>query len=45
VNKGYAGSFCWAYFDNRADDEGYWPDAKSGMQAIAQQIPSAMTGE
>lgn len=45
VTQGFAGSFCWAYFDNRADKEGYWPDAEPGMKAIADMIPAAMTGE
>jgi hypothetical protein len=45
VNQGYAGTFCWAYFDNRGDDEGTWNDAKPGVEAIAAQIPDAITGE
>jgi len=45
VNQGYAGTFCWAYFDNRADSEGTWDDARSAVQAIAEQIPEAITGE
>jgi hypothetical protein len=45
VAQGYAGTFCWAYFDNRADSEGTWTDAKPGVEAIAAQIPQAMTGE
>ena len=45
VNQGYAGTFCWAYFDNRGDDEGTWTDAKPGVEAIAAQIPDAITGE
>ena len=45
VNQGYAGTFCWAYFDNRADDEGTWTDARPGVEAIAALIPSAITGE
>lgn len=44
VEKGYAGSFCWAYFDNRKDKEGYWVDAKPGMQAISELIPEYMSG-
>jgi hypothetical protein len=45
VNQGYAGTFCWAYFDNRGDDEGTWNDAQPGVEAIAAQIPDAITGE
>jgi hypothetical protein len=45
VDKGYAGSFGWAYFDNRADKVGYWVDAKPCMQAISTLIPAAMIGE
>ncbi len=45
VNQGYAGTFCWAYFDNRADMEGTWSDAEAAVSAIAAQIPGAMTGE
>ena len=45
VNQGYAGTFCWAYFDNRADSEGTWNDARTAVQAIAEQIPAAITGE
>ena len=45
VNQGYAGTFCWAYFDNRADDEGTWSDARPGVEAIAALIPAAITGE
>lgn len=45
VNQGYAGTFCWAYFDNRADDEGTWADARPAVEAIAAQIPTAITGE
>jgi hypothetical protein len=45
VNQGYAGTFCWAYFDNRTDKEGAWSDAKPGIEAIAAKIPSAITGE
>lgn len=45
ITQGYAGTFCWAYFDNRADDEGTWDDAKAGVAAIAAQIPNAITGE
>jgi hypothetical protein len=45
VNQGYAGTFCWAYFDNRLDKEGTWADARTAVQAIAQQIPQAITGE
>lgn len=45
VNQGYAGTFCWAYFDNRADSEGTWADAQPGVQAIGAQIPSAISGE
>lgn len=44
VNKGYAGSFCWAYFDNRADNEGTWADAEAPMQEISQAIPDYMDG-
>jgi hypothetical protein len=44
VNKGYAGSFCWAYFDNRADKEGYWVDAEAPMLEISQAIPDYMDG-
>jgi hypothetical protein len=43
VDQGFAGTFCWAYFDNRADDEGTWTDAKPGVEAIADKIPSAIT--
>jgi hypothetical protein len=45
VNQGYAGTFCWAYFDNRTDTEGTWTDARPGVEAIAGLIPSAITGE
>jgi hypothetical protein len=45
VAQGYAGTFCWAYFDNRADGEGTWTDAKPGVEAIGAQIPGAITGE
>jgi len=45
VTQGYAGTFCWAYYDNRADDEGAWVDAQAGVEAIGDQIPSAITGE
>jgi hypothetical protein len=45
VNQGYAGTFCWAYFDNRTDDEGTWSDARPGVEAIAALIPAAITGE
>jgi hypothetical protein len=45
VDQGYAGTFCWAYFDNRSDAEGTWSDAKPGVEAIAAQIPDAITGE
>lgn len=45
VNQGYAGTFCWAYFDNRADSEGTWADAQSAVAAVAAQIPNAITGE
>jgi hypothetical protein len=45
VNKGYAGTFCWAYLDNRADSLGTWADAKPAVEAIAAQIPGAITGE
>lgn len=45
VNQGYAGTFCWAYFDNRADNLGTWSTAQPAVQAIAAQIPAAITGE
>lgn len=45
MNQGFAGTFCWAYFDNRADSEGTWADAQPAMAAIATQIPTAITGE
>jgi hypothetical protein len=45
VTQGYAGTFCWAYFDDRADDEGTWSDAQAGVAAVAAQIPNAITGE
>jgi hypothetical protein len=45
VNMGYAGTFCWAYHDNRADSEGTWNDARPAVEAIASQIPEAITGE
>ena len=45
VNQGFAGTFCWAYFDNRADAEGTWANAEPAMAAIAAQIPTAITGE
>ncbi len=45
VSQGYAGTFCWAYFDNRADDEGTWSDAQAGVAAVAAQIPNAISGE
>jgi hypothetical protein len=45
VNQGYAGTFCWAYYDNRADDEGTWNEARPAMEAIADQIPGAIVGE
>lgn len=45
VNQGYAGTFCWAYFDNRADMEGTWSDAQPAVQAIAAQIPGGIAGE
>mgnify|MGYP003826308625 FL=1 len=45
VELGYAGTFCWAYFDNREDHEGDWDDAKGPMEAISALIPDAMTGE
>jgi hypothetical protein len=45
IAQGYAGTFCWAYFDNRADDEGTWDDAKEGVAAVAAQIPNAITGD
>ncbi len=45
VNQGYAGTFCWAYFDNRADSTGTWADAAPAVRAIAEQIPAAITGE
>jgi len=45
VNQGFAGTFCWAFFDNRADSEGTWQNAQPGVEAIAAQIPGAITGE
>jgi len=45
VTQGFAGTFCWAFFDNRADAEGTWANAQPGMEAIAAQIPQAITGE
>lgn len=45
VNQGFAGTFCWAFFDNRADAEGTWSNAEPAMAAIASQIPNAITGE
>lgn len=45
VEQGYAGTFCWAYFDNRMDDEGTWEDAQAAITAVKNQIPSAITGE
>ncbi|MBN2803136.1 MAG: cellulase family glycosylhydrolase [Deltaproteobacteria bacterium] len=45
IAQGYAGTFCWAYFDNRKDKEGYWVDAKPGIEAIAAAIPNAISGE
>ncbi len=45
VNQGFAGTFCWAYFDNRADTLGTWANAEPAMAAIAAQIPAAISGE
>ena len=45
VNQGFAGTFCWAYLDNRADAEGTWLEAEPAVAAIAAQIPAAITGE
>lgn len=45
VNQGFAGTFCWAFFDNRADSEGTWQNAQPGVEAIAAQIPGAIAGE
>ncbi len=45
VNQGYAGSFCWAYHDNREDSEGTWSDAQPAVEAIAAQIPGAISGQ
>ena len=45
VDLGYAGTFSWAYFNNRSDTTGHWPDAKPGMKAIADKIPEYMAGK
>jgi hypothetical protein len=42
VERGWAGTMSWAYFNNRADKEGYWPDARPGVEAIARLIPDAV---